>query len=104
MAAVTLDEAKAHLRVDGGAEDADLTLKLMAAEDAAAQYINRPIPWTNAEGQAVPVPASVKVAILLILGDLYANREGSVIGNGVVRVENSTVDMLLDPYRLMGFA
>lgn len=101
MAAVTLDEVKAHLRVDGSSEDALLTLQLDAAQDAAAQYLNRPIPWTNAEGQAVDVPASVKVAILLILGALYANREAQ---SERKLEENQTVRFLLDPYRLLSLA
>lgn len=102
MAVVTLDEAKAHLRVDGSDDDADITLKLAAAEDAAAQALNRPIPWMDADDAEVPVPASVKVAILLILGDLHAVREGSVIG--ATHAVNPTVERLLNPYRRITFA
>lgn len=102
MAAVTLDEAKAHLRVDGTDDDADITLKLAAAEDAAAQYLDRHLPWTDADDAEAPVPASVKVAILLILGDLYAVREGSVIG--ATHATNPTVERLLNPYRRITFA
>lgn len=97
MSIVTLEEAKAHLRVDGDGEDGDITLKLAAAEDHAAQFLNRPIPWTDAEGATVPVPASVKAAVLLILGDLYAVREGAVVGDTVVA--NPTVERLLMPFR-----
>lgn len=97
MAVVTLDEAKAHLRVDGTEEDADITLKLAAAEDAAAQFLNRPLPWADAAGTEVPVPASVKAAILLMLGDLYSNREGGVFGT--IHTVNPTVERLLWPHR-----
>ncbi|MBP2303426.1 head-tail connector protein [Azospirillum picis] len=102
MPIVTLDEAKAHLRVDGADEDADITLKLAAAEDAAAQHLNRPVPWSDADGAEVPVPASVKVAILLILGDLYAVREGAIIG--ATHAVNPTVERLLAPYRRITLA
>lgn len=102
MAAVTLQEAKAHLRVDGAddGDDADIALKLAAAEDMAAHYLNRPIPWVDGEGQAVPVPAAVKAAILLHLGDLYALREASVVGAALV--VNPTVERLLWSHRRIG--
>lgn len=101
MTVVTMDEAKAHLRIDGTEEDADITLRLAAAEDAAAQYIDRPLPWTDAAGLEVPVPASVKAAILLMLGDLYSNREGGVFGT--IHTVNPTVERLLWPYRRLSF-
>jgi hypothetical protein len=41
MTFLTLDQAKAHLRVDGVAEDADITLKLEAAEQSSVEYLNR---------------------------------------------------------------
>ncbi len=97
MAIVTLDEAKAHLRVDGPDDDADIALKLAAAEEAATGFLNRPVPWTDAAGDLVPVPTSVKAAILLILGDLYAAREG--VAWGLAVAENPTLARLLLPYR-----
>ena len=39
MAFLTLAQAKAHLRIDGSDEDADLTLKIAAAERAATEYL-----------------------------------------------------------------
>lgn len=102
MSIVTLEEAKAHLRVDGDVEDADIAIKLDAAEAAVAQRLNRPVPWQDASGIDVPVPAPVKAAILLLLGDLYATREGAV--TGTIRTENTTVDRLLSPYRKWSFA
>lgn len=42
------------------------------------------------------VPAALKAAILLILADLYANREAAV---GGPIVENPAVSRLLDPYK-----
>ncbi|WP_188260865.1 head-tail connector protein [Azospirillum tabaci] len=102
MSVVTLEEAKAHLRVDGTDDDADIDLKLAAAEDLAAQVLNRPVPWTNVDGDEVPVPASVKAAILLILGDLYANREASIVGTS--HTVNPTVERLLWPHRKLSVA
>lgn len=46
---------------------------------------------------ATSVPPSLKAAILLVLGDLYANREAQVAGMTIN--ENPTVERLLNPYR-----
>lgn len=102
MTVVTLDEAKAHLRVDGTDDDADIALKLAAAEDDVARYLDRPLPWTDADGTPVAVPPAVKAAILLVLGDLYANREVSVID--ATYAENPTLKRLLSSYRRITFA
>lgn len=104
MAAVTLDEAKAHLRVVGDAEDGDIQIKLDAAEQHAANFIKRTIPWTDGATPPVevPVPAPVKAAILLILGGLYESREQVI--TGTIVAENPVVSQLLWPYRMQGFA
>lgn len=54
-------------------------------------------------GYAVPsVPASLKAAIKLIVGDLYENREAAVTQQGVmVTIENPTVDTLIFPHRIV---
>lgn len=46
------------------------------------------------------VPASLKCAILLILGDLYQNREGGALVNGASYEVNPTVSRLMIPYRV----
>lgn len=97
MPILSLDEIKAHLRLDGEAEDAHLTLLSEAAEDYVSQYLDRPVPWLDAAGSVVPVPGGVRAALLLIVGDLYENREGQI--TGVSRAENPTVMCLLSPYR-----
>ncbi|MCY1303861.1 Phage gp6-like head-tail connector protein [compost metagenome] len=80
MPVPTIEDLKRHLRIRHSAEDEDLQVKLDAAIDQASQFINRPIPWEDEEGGEVEVPPSVKVAILIIAAELYANREESVVG------------------------
>lgn len=46
------------------------------------------------------VPSAIKAAILLIVGDLYENREAQVVGSGIQVTPNKTVHMLLDSYRV----
>ena len=75
-----LEDLKRHLRIRHNLDDSDLEEKLAAAIDHASQFINRPIPWVDEEGEPVPVPNSVRLAILIIAAELYANREESVVG------------------------
>ncbi|AHE52631.1 head-tail connector protein [Sphingomonas sanxanigenens] len=71
VALVTLAEAKAHLRVEDDDQDADIDLKRLAAGDIVIDYIKRPDHgWTEATA-----PFLIKSAVLLMLGELFANRE-----------------------------
>lgn len=76
----TLADLKTHLRIRRTQEDDDLQMKLDAAIDHASQFIGRPIPWADDDGAAVEVPHSVRLAILIIAAELYANREEAVVG------------------------
>lgn len=95
---LTLEQVKTNLRLDldDPQENADLQLKIDAAVDYASQFIGRSIPWNDKDGNEVPVPASVKSAILLIIGDLYENREGQTTAALSV---NPLVESMLHFYR-----
>lgn len=82
----TLADLKTHLRIRHGHEDDDLQLKLDAAVDYASQFINRPIPWADEGGAPVEVPNSVRLAILIIAAELYANREESMVGTSYTKI------------------
>jgi uncharacterized phiE125 gp8 family phage protein len=45
------------------------------------------------------VPAALKAAIKLVIGDLYQNREGAALVNGAKYEANPTVAALMLPYR-----
>ena len=92
---VTLGQAKDHLRVTADDEDGDIQLKLNAATRMAINYLDRDVFDMQADldaavaaGSAKPCPLlstdpdidMVRAGILLLLGDLYANREETVIG------------------------
>ncbi len=44
------------------------------------------------------VPAEIKAAILLVLGDLYTNREDTIVGTSAVTIPRSA-EALMSPYR-----
>jgi len=77
---VTLDQAKKHLRLDipttptPDPEDADLTLKLVAAEALVLNYIGEygvsPPRWTD-HTDCDPI---IQAAILMVFSELYAFR------------------------------
>ena len=57
---------------------------------------------SDTDSPAYPMPKPMYAAILLTIGDLYENREGSIVGT--IHTVNPAVDRLLSMYRLeMGF-
>ena len=109
---VTLAEAKAHLRIDHSFEDEDITLKLRAAEEMAVAYVDRAVYATQAAldaamaaGTAGPDPMvcnfMLRAGILLLLGDLYANREETVTGTIATQLPTGA-RACLRPLRRMG--
>lgn len=92
---VTLAQAKAHLRVIHDDEDGDIRLKLSAATRMAIVYLDRDVYESQEEldaaiaagvARSYPLLATdddmemVRAGILLLLGDLYANREETITG------------------------
>jgi uncharacterized phiE125 gp8 family phage protein len=65
-----------------------------ADRDPAAWTIDVQVGWTD----AAAIPSPISAAMLLIIGDLFSNRDAKVQAN---IVENPAVDMLLAPYRNM---
>jgi hypothetical protein len=93
-----VDDLKRHLRIRHNLDDADLKEKLGAAVDTASRFINRPIPWEDEEGELLPVPNSVRLAILIIAAELYANREESVVGTIYTKIPKA--ENMLHFYRV----
>lgn len=88
---LTLEEAKLHLRVDDGDSD---TLIEAYADAAVLSVLN------HCDRQLVPQGAepAFKAAALLMLGDLYANRETVVAGQSFA--VSPTIGALLGPYQI----
>lgn len=87
MVLINLSEAKNHLKVDSSDED-DL---IQAYINASIDYIGMTLNDVN-----FPPAGSIKAAALLIVGDLYENREAA----GVKEIKpNPAVMNLIYPYR-----
>lgn len=99
MTAINLTEAKLHLRVDHDDEDDAITAMIDAAELHAANYINAPEGLLESlEDSQGDIPAPIRSAVLLMVGDLYLHREAQTEQQ---LYRNYTFYRLLDPYRLM---
>lgn len=90
MTTVTLEEAKLHMRVDHDDEDGYFQVLIAAAETHVAKFLGDSLPD--------PMPAPIKAAVLLLVGDLYENRERQ--GDRTL-TEGTAYAMLLAPYRSM---
>lgn len=88
---VTLETAKAHLRVSHDAEDVLIQ-----------QYIDAAISYVNQEcgidiSQLSTIPPGITQAVLLLLADYYEHREAHIVKNFGV---NAAVENLLSVYRV----
>lgn len=92
MSAVTLELAKAHMKVDGIAEDELIALYIDAAEQWAGNYIGKPIADLD------PVPADVKLAILRLVSFYFEARSIASFGLSM-QLAPQNVASILDSYR-----
>jgi len=100
---------KRHLRVDFDDNDSEIAMYQAAAESIVVEYVDRIV---LAEGVALPGPddenydeftmnitPAITAAILLLVGDLYENREADPDATGNV-VLPKAVRSLLAPWRV----
>lgn len=109
---VSLRAASEHLRRDTNDDDQDLALKIEAASQAVLNYIDKKdfletdgevFIGSDDEPQGVPTP--IQQAVLILVGQFYADRDGVDFrgGSGDERLSRiilpRAVHFLLDPYR-----
>lgn len=85
---LTLERIKEHLRIDHTDEDALITGYWDAAQGYIEKYLSDDMPD--------PMPEPIVAAVLLLIGDLYENRERQ---GPAVFFKNHTYQLLLAPYR-----
>lgn len=88
---ITLNEAKQHIRVDVTDDDSAISAMIEAAKAHIENYTG----VVYADGE---VPAPVKSAALILVADLYENRQLQV---ETALYTNRTFAQLLNPYRVM---
>ncbi len=92
MSAVSLDLAKAHMKIDGTAEDELITLYIDGAEAWIANYIGKPL------ADFAPIPADLKIAILKLVAFYFEVRSLATYGISVDTAPQG-VTSILDNYR-----
>lgn len=94
---VTLDEAKKHLNIDANFTDDDayITSLIEVSEDSVQQHLD--IVLEDLTGVGGTLPPAVKHSILLMVGNLYANRE-PVSYSTVVKIPY-TMEYLIGLYK-----
>lgn len=105
---VDLATAKAHLRVSSSDEDTLIELYMDAAEKHIVNFLDDvylgtvrpedPDDWEDEPTiNADDIPSAIKAAQLLLIADLYENREAQ---SEKAITENPAVVRLLYPYRI----
>lgn len=89
MKAITLDEAKKHLNIDNSFTDDDNYIQQLITVATEAVLINADIASGNLGDGEYP---SLRHAILLLVGNLYANRESTTY---------STINEVPDAFRYL---
>ena len=79
---LTLEQAKKHLLVDDGfkADDSYITDLIKVAEDSVSRHLDIALEELDEGGN---LPPSIIHAMLLMIGNLYANREPVTFGTVV---------------------
>lgn len=76
---ITLEQAKKHLIIDENFKDDDLYIQTLisVAEDAVSKHLNTGLKDLEIDGI---LPPSIIQAMLLLIGNLYQNREPVAFG------------------------
>lgn len=96
-----IDIVKTHLRVDYDYEDELIGLYINAAINYAESFLDRSLIKSESERKSpddLIINESIKAALLLTVGTLYANREQEIAGSITAELKFG-VNSLLRPYR-----
>lgn len=93
---ITVDEAKKHLNIDDSFTDDDNYISglILVAEDAVSKHLDIALDDLVVDGK---LPSAIIHSILLMVGNLYANRE-PVSYSSVAKVP-FTLEYLLGLYK-----
>lgn len=99
IAPITVEEIKAHLRIDDDSEDTLISQYILTATQDAEQRMQREVIFRN-DSKALAktiadVPPIIKQYIMCYVGDMYAHRELTDLSNYKTFYEH-----LLDPFVL----
>ncbi|MGF6986543.1 hypothetical protein QFZ99_006084 [Paraburkholderia atlantica] len=94
MNLITLDDARAHLRIDGDLLDSALEIAVAAASASVWTYLKRDEPYPDDA-----IPPDVKMAALLMAGNFIRDPDGAEAASWIQGYLPWPVVNLLYPYR-----
>ena len=96
---VTVDEIKAHLRIEHDEEDGYIESLIKQAQAAAEDYCRVPFEPVDEEGVPIEtnVPEPVRLAVILMTSFYYENRD--IPDMTTYKATRMAFDSLLYPYR-----
>ena len=96
---VTVDEIKAHLRIEHDEEDSYIESLIKQAQTAAEDYCRVPFEPVDEEGVPIEtnVPEPVRLAVILMTSFYYENRD--IPDMTTYKATRMAFDSLLYPYR-----
>ncbi len=89
---LSLDDVKLHCRITDDSEDPIIRAYIESAEQFVSDYTGRTFTAEN-------LPALAKVVILMVVANLFENRESTIVGNRITVVENSLCERYLSMLR-----
>lgn len=92
MSIVTLSLAKAHMNIDGTADDELIELYIDAADAYLSNYIGKPLADFD------PIPGDLKLAVLKLVAFHYEQREAVGFGS-TMQIAPYGVTSIADNYR-----
>lgn len=91
---ISLKRAKEHLRVVTKDEDSLIMLYIRAAREYAEKYQNRVFVSDDPDVEVATPGELEKLAMLLLIGHMYENRETVVVGSSAVSVPTGAINLL----------
>ena len=95
---ISLADARRHLRIDGTQDDAEIEQKLSVAKAIVCTYVGVPYSF-GVSDLSVEQEYSLDAAYLLVLGELWLNREA-----GAAQPLSPAVRNILDMFRAPVYA
>ena len=97
MNIVTLEEVKAHARIDESAEDDILMLYAESAEETVLNLCNRTLEDLYDEYEKIP--AAIRHAVLMLIAHSYNQRQPATMQN--LYTVPYTLEALIKPYMIL---
>lgn len=94
MPIVTVDEFKAHARIDHDDEDDVIEGKIAAAQAQIESWLGYNITARYGNDSPPTIPADLKQVVLALAGHLYEVREASIVGVSIMTVPLSVRDTI----------